>query len=103
MPSSKRTAASAKRGVTPARRGATPARRGATPAPGPADSVRRFGARFGFIGDTIAELKKVTWLTRRETAYLTGLVLLVAVSVGVVLGLLDLGLSEAVSKLLLGG
>ena len=96
MPSSKRTAASAKRR-------ATPARRSATPAPGPADSVRRFGARFGFIGDTISELKKVTWLTRREAAYLTGLVLLVAVSVGVVLGLLDLGLSELVSKLLLGG
>lgn len=96
MPSSKRAAASAKRGDTSARRSGTPAS-------GPAVSVRRFGARFRFIGDTIAELKKVTWLTRREAAYLTGLVLLVAVSVGVVLGLLDLGLSELVDRLLLGG
>jgi preprotein translocase subunit SecE len=44
----------------------------------------------------------VTWLTRREALYLTGLVLLVAVSVGIVLGLLDLGLSEIVTRFLLG-
>jgi preprotein translocase SecE subunit len=48
-------------------------------------------------------MKKVTWLTRRETAYLTGLVLLVAISAGVVLGLIDLGFSSLVSTLLLGG
>ena len=95
MPSKKRAVASAKRA-------SPPARRPVTPVTGPAVAVKRFGNRFGFIVDTIAELKKVTWLTRRETAYLTGLVLLVAVSVGVVLGLLDLGLSEVVDKLLLG-
>ena len=89
MPSSKRTNA--------------PARRPAALPKGPADPVRRFGGRFRFIGDTLAELKKVTWLTRRETAYLTGLVLLVAVTVGIVLGLIDLGLSELVDTLLLGG
>lgn len=89
MPSSKRTNA--------------PARRSAVPLKGPADSVRRFGGRFRFIGDTLAELKKVTWLTRRETAYLTGLVLLVAVTVGIVLGLIDLGLSGLVNTFLLGG
>jgi preprotein translocase SecE subunit len=40
-------------------------------------------SRFGFISDTIAEMKKVTWLTRREAVYLSGLVLIVAVSVGI--------------------
>jgi len=64
--------------------------------------VRRFGTRFKFIGNTISEMKKVTWLTRREAFYLSGLVLLVAVSVGIVLGMLDLGLSEIVTRFLLG-
>ncbi len=66
----------------------------------PAAPAKR-ASRFSFIGDTIAELKKVTWLTRREALYLSGLVLLVAVSVGIVLGLLDLGLSEIVERFLL--
>ena len=60
-------------------------------------------SRFSFIGDTISELKKVTWLTRQEVAYLTGLVLIVAICAGVVLGLIDLGFSAIVDNLLLGG
>ena len=60
-------------------------------------------SRLSFVGDTISELKKVTWLTRREAAYLTGLVLIVAICVGVVLGLIDLGFSAIVDNLLLGG
>jgi preprotein translocase subunit SecE len=55
-----------------------------------------------FISDTIAEMKKVTWLSRRETAYLTGLVLLVAVAAGIILGLFDFGFSELINKLILG-
>jgi len=77
-----------------------PANRAAVVAKHPAAPAKRV-SRFSFIGDTIAELKKVTWLTRREALYLSGLVLLVAVSVGVVLGLLDLGLSEIVERFLL--
>jgi preprotein translocase subunit SecE len=65
-------------------------------------TTKRGRSRFGFISETLAELKKVTWLTRREAAYLTLLVLVVAASVGVVLGLIDLGFSELVN-LLLGG
>ena len=65
--------------------------------------AKKSGSRFRFFGDTIAELKKVTWLTRRETAYLTLLVLIVAVSVGIALGLIDLGFSGLVNDLLLGG
>ena len=85
-----------------ARRSNVPSRRSATPAKHPAAPARR-PSRFRFISDTISEMKKVTWLTRRETAYLTGLVLLVAISAGIVLGLIDLGFSELVSTLLLGG
>ena len=69
----------------------------------PSTVTKRSGSRFSFISDTIAELRKVTWLTRREAAYLTVLVLIVAVSVGIVLGLIDLGFSGLVDKLLLGG
>ncbi|HEY33590.1 MAG TPA: preprotein translocase subunit SecE [Dehalococcoidia bacterium] len=81
MPSAKRSSTSTKRPAAPARR----------------------PSRFRFITDTIAEMRKVTWLTRREAAYLTGLVLLVAISMGVILGLIDLGFSSLVNKLLLGG
>lgn len=84
------------------KRTSVPARRSAVLPKRPAESVSRFGGRFRFIGDTLAELKKVTWLTRRETVYLTGLVLLVAVTVGVVLGLIDLGFSGLINTLLLG-
>lgn len=66
-------------------------------------TAKRGGSRFRFIGDTIAELKKVTWLTRREVAYLTVLVLIVAVTVGAVLSGIDWGFSGIVNKLLLGG
>jgi len=60
-------------------------------------------SRFRIFGEVLTELKKVTWLTRREVAYLTGLVLLVAVFMGVVLGLVDWGLSTIIDKLFVGG
>ena len=66
----------------------------------PSTTTKRSSSRFRFIGDTVAELKKVTWLTRRETAYLTALVLIVAVCVGAVLGLIDWGFSDLVELLL---
>lgn len=47
-----------------------------------------------FFSDFIAEMKKVTWLSRREIAYLTGLVLLVSIIAAIVLGLFDWGFSE---------
>ena len=59
-------------------------------------------SRFRFIGETIAELKKVVWLTRREVAYLTFLVLVVAITAGIVLGVVDYGFTRLVNELLLG-
>ena len=61
--------------------------------------TKKSSSRFSFIGDTIAELKKVVWLSRREAAYLTAMVLIVAVSVGIILGLFDYGFSFIVDKL----
>lgn len=59
--------------------------------------------RLRFIGDIIAELRKVVWLTRREAIYLTALVLIVAASAGVFLGLLDFGFAELVNRVFIGG
>ena len=53
---------------------------------------------FTYFGEIITELKKVVWLSRREVAYLTGLVLLVTVIAAAVLGALDYGFSELVSR-----
>lgn len=66
-------------------------------------TTRRSGIRvFSYIGEIINELQKVVWLTRREIAYLTVLVLIVSISAGVVLGAVDYGFSNLVDKLFLG-
>ncbi len=65
-------------------------------------TVKRSGSRFRFISETIAELRKVVWLTRREAAYLTALVLIVAIAVGLVLGAIDYGFTNLVDKLFIG-
>lgn len=58
---------------------------------------------FNYIGEIINELKKVVWLSRRETAYLTALVIIITIVAGIVLGALDFGFSELVSKIFLAG
>ncbi len=45
-----------------------------------------------FISDTVSELKKVTWLSRREIIYLTVLVLVVSIAAGIVLALKEIHL-----------
>ena len=59
--------------------------------------------RFKLVREIIGELKKVVWLSRREVIYLTFLVLVVSLAVGLILGVLDYGLSRLVDELLLGG
>jgi len=66
-------------------------------------TTKRSGSRFRFIGETIAELKKVVWLTRREAAYLTLLVLIASITVGLILGAIDYGFTNLINKLFLGG
>ena len=56
-----------------------------------------------YFSEIINELKKVVWLTRRETAYLTMLVLIVTIIAGIVLGALDFGFTQLVNKVFVGG
>lgn len=66
-------------------------------------TTRRGGLRlFNYVGEIINELKKVVWLTRREAAYLTVLVLIVSISAGIVLGAIDYGFTELVDRVFLG-
>jgi len=66
-------------------------------------TVKQRSPRFKFIANIIGELKKVVWLSKREAAYLTALVLIVALVVGLALGGFDFAFSGLVNKLLLGG
>ena len=65
-------------------------------------TTKRSGPRFKLISDTIAELKKVVWLTRREVAYLTVLVLIIAIAVGIFLGIIDYGFTILVNDVFIG-
>ena len=65
-------------------------------------NAKRSGSRFRFFSESIAELRKVVWLTRREAAYLTVLVLIVTIAVGLVMGAIDYGFTNLVDKLFIG-
>jgi len=53
-----------------------------------------------FVGETLAELRRVTWPTRQETMRLTIMVISVSAVVGVFLGLVDLAFSRAMDVIL---
>lgn len=53
---------------------------------------------FRYFSEIINELKKVVWLSRREVAYLTGMVLIVVIIAGVFLGALDFGFSALMTR-----
>ena len=63
---------------------------------------RRSRPRFRFIGETVAELKKVVWLTRQEVIYLTTLVLIVTIALGLILGVVDYSFSRLVNDIFIG-
>jgi len=65
-------------------------------------TTKRNSPKFKFISETIAELKKVTWLTRQEVSYLTTLVLIISVTAGIVLGIIDYGFTRLVDDIFLG-
>ena len=64
-------------------------------------NIIKKSSRFRFIGETIGELKKVTWLTRREIAYLTFLVLIISLVTGLILGVVDYGFTRLVNEVFL--
>ena len=55
----------------------------------------------GFLNEAKAELKKVTWPTRKQAFASTAVVIVVVIIVSVFLSLVDLGLTKIV-KLILG-
>ena len=59
--------------------------------------------RFTFFSDIVGELRKVVWPTRQETMRLTLIVIGLCVVMGLILGAVDYGFSELVSKVFLGG
>lgn len=65
-------------------------------------NIVKKSSRFRFIRETIGELKKVTWLTRREVVYLTFVVLIVAIVAGLVLGAVDYSFTRLVNEIFLG-
>ncbi|MDP9237651.1 MAG: preprotein translocase subunit SecE [Chloroflexota bacterium] len=54
-----------------------------------------------FVGDIVSELKKVTWPTREETMRLTVAVLAVSITIGMLLGSIDIGFNWIVDNTLL--
>jgi preprotein translocase SecE subunit len=59
--------------------------------------------RFKIFGEIISELKKVVWLTRKEALYLTLLVIILSVSIGIILGAFDYGFARLAELVFAGG
>jgi len=66
-------------------------------------TAKQSRSRFRLIGGIIGELRKVVWLSKREATYLTALVLIVSITIGIFLGAIDYGFTSLVDKLFLGG
>lgn len=65
-----------------------------------ATRARRDRGRLSFIGEVIAELKKVVWPTRQEAIHLTTIVVVVSVAVGIFLAIVDFVFSKLMQLLL---
>ena len=66
-------------------------------------TAKRRGLRFKFIGETISELRKATWPTRREAIRLSLMVIALSAIVGLILGAIDFGFTRLVNVVFLGG
>ena len=62
--------------------------------------VARRAISFRFIGETVSELRGVTWPTRQETLRLTIMVITVAAAMGFVLGVFDLLIARVMDVVL---
>jgi preprotein translocase subunit SecE len=56
-------------------------------------ATKQSGTRLRLWSEIVAEIKKVTWLSRREIINLTIMVLIVTIIVGLILGGIDYGFS----------
>lgn len=66
-------------------------------------ATRQGRTRFKLFGEIISELKKVVWLSRREALYITLLVILLSVAVGIILGAFDFGFARLAQVVFVGG
>jgi preprotein translocase subunit SecE len=61
--------------------------------------VLDFGGKIkGFLRESIAELKKVTWPTKKQVWYSTLLVVLLTVVISVYLGIVDFALTAVLTR-----
>ena len=56
--------------------------------------------RGGFIGEVISELRKVVWPSQEEATRLTVMVLVISISIGITLGVIDFGFSNLIQLIL---
>jgi preprotein translocase subunit SecE len=66
-----------------------------------ADKIKKQNAMQRYFGETAGELRKVSWPTIPEARYLTILVIIVMIVVGIFLGLVD-WLANVVLNAILG-
>jgi preprotein translocase SecE subunit len=60
-------------------------------------------SKLSFIWESLEELKKARWPTKREAFRLSILVMVICVVVGGILGVLDYGFTKVLTELILGG
>ncbi|AAW39772.1 MAG: preprotein translocase subunit SecE [Dehalococcoides mccartyi] len=61
--------------------------------PSAQQTAKAAGKKPGFFSNLVAELKKVVWPSRPDVIKLTTMVLVVAIAVGILLGVVDYGFS----------
>ena len=61
------------------------------------DKVKKIGRIQKWWRETLGELHKVTWPTRKEALRLTWIVLIVMVVMGATLGILDFGFTKLIA------
>ena len=79
-------------------------RRGAVrrPTAGPQERSRFYRLTYPrFVAEIIDELRKVVWPSRQETRNLTTVVVILAIAVGVFLGVIDFAFSKLIENVLL--
>jgi len=59
-------------------------------------ATKQTGNRLGLMSEVVAEVKKVTWLSRHEIINLTVMVLIITVAVALIIGGIDYGFSYLV-------
>ena len=97
-----RQAAAPKEGATQAPRGLGATRRPTSSRGARTQTASRRRLRQPvWMEDIVSELKKVTWPSRDETVYLTTVVIVVAVLVGMLLGGIDMFFNWAIDRILL--